>query len=330
MNRIKKFIIPLLIFIFSSLASYAQNDCIVAFLANDLSSSATEFKTIVKQPEGFQAWQLLYKEAKTLRTNTEELVQVSQNLEAIKNAGGYLKWKELQGAGNLVPSSLITKLTQQGATELKAWTSGKSLSFVDEAGTVLTGANAETKIFMKLETSIGSKAVLKTTTDANGRLLVQTERGTNSNRVLSIEINKNGQVVVKEYAPSYKSTANTDIDVDLSKGMLAPDYTTKGGKYLYPKKSLHSGQNNVVEIIMTGDMAKDLKAANDAAGFSSFGYKAPKLGEIQFTWHHLDDFNPITGKVSVQLVDQSAHTKVLGMGHSGGVAQYKTFNGSGY
>ncbi|MFV8356861.1 HNH endonuclease [Flavobacterium sp. XS1P32] len=236
----------------------------------------------------------------------------------------------VNGAGSLVPNSLITKLTQQGATELKAWTSGKSLSFVNEAGTVLTGANAEAKIFVKLETSIGSKAVLKTTTDTNGRLLVQTERGTNSNRVLSIEINKNGQVVVKEYAPSYKPTANTDIDVDLSKGMLAPDYTTKGGKYLYPKNSLQSGQNNVVEITMTGDMAKDFKAANEAAGFSSFGYKAPKLGEVQFTWHHLDDFNPITGKVSVQLVDQSAHTKVVGMGHSGGVAQYKTFNGSGY
>ncbi|CAM3139260.1 HNH endonuclease [Flavobacterium frigoris] len=238
--------------------------------------------------------------------------------------------KGVNTAGNLVPSSLITKLNQNGATKLKTWTSGKSLNFVDDAGNVLTGANAEAKIFEKLESSIGSKTVLETTTDANGRLLVQTERGTNSNRVLSIETNKNGQVVVKEYAPSYKSTANTDIDVDLSKGMLAPDYTTKGGKYLYPKTSLQSGQKNVVEITMTGNMRNDFKAANEAAGFSSFGYDAPKRGDIQFTWHHLDDFNPVTGKVTAQLVDQSAHTKVVGMGHSGGVAQYKMFNGSGY
>ena len=236
----------------------------------------------------------------------------------------------VNGAGNLVPNSLITKLTQSGAIKLKAWTTGRNLNFVDNAGNILTGANAEAKIFEKLEISIGSKAVLETTTDANGRFLVQTERGTNSNRVLSIEINKNEQVVVKEYAPSYKSTANTDIDVDLSKGMLSPDYTTKGGKYLYPKTSLQLGQKNFVEITMTGDMAKDFKAANEAAGFLNFGYKAPKLGEVQFTWHHLDDFNPVTGKVTVQLVDQSAHTKVVGMGHSGGVAQYKTFNGSGY
>jgi hypothetical protein len=50
-----------------------------------------------------------------------------------------------------VPSSLITKITQSAATKLKAWTSGKSLNFVDDAGNVLTGANAEAKIFEKLE-----------------------------------------------------------------------------------------------------------------------------------------------------------------------------------
>jgi len=92
----------------------------------------------------------------------------------------------VQGAGSLVPSSLITKITQSGATKLKAWTSGKSLNFVDDAGNVLTGANAEAKIFEKLESSIGSKTVLETTTDANGRLLVQTERGTNSNPPLLV------------------------------------------------------------------------------------------------------------------------------------------------
>ena len=129
MNRIKKFIIPLLIFIFSSLASYAQNDCIVAFLANDLSSSAAEFKTIVKQPEGFQAWQLLYKESKTLRTNIEELVQVSKNLEGIKNAGGYMKWKGLTWLGK---KGLLTKL--DNFTNLKKWVN--SLDDVADAGVI--------------------------------------------------------------------------------------------------------------------------------------------------------------------------------------------------
>jgi hypothetical protein len=118
MNRIKKFIIPLLIFLFSSLVSYAQNDCIVAFLANDLSSSTAEFKTIVKQSEGFQAWQLLNKEKPALRTNIEELALVSKNLETINIAGGYLKWKALQGVGSWNFSSVIkTNLSKLGVSD---------------------------------------------------------------------------------------------------------------------------------------------------------------------------------------------------------------------
>ncbi|CAN1563860.1 hypothetical protein MCETHM1_02793 [Flavobacteriaceae bacterium] len=81
----------------------AQNtDCTVLLLANDLTSSPAEFKTIVNESKGFDAWQLLNKEKPTLRTNIEELNIVSKNLEAIKNAGGYVKWKELQVANDLL------------------------------------------------------------------------------------------------------------------------------------------------------------------------------------------------------------------------------------
>jgi hypothetical protein len=61
-----------------------------------------------------------------------------------------------------VPNSLITKPTQQGANKLKAWTSGKSLNFVDDAENVLTGVNAEAKIFTKLDDAIGNQKVLGT------------------------------------------------------------------------------------------------------------------------------------------------------------------------
>jgi hypothetical protein len=44
----------------------------------------------------------------------------------------------------------------------------------------------------------------------------------------------------------------------------------------------------------------------------------------------MDDFNPVTGKCTVQLVERTAHTTVEGMGHSGGTAQYRVYNGSGY
>jgi hypothetical protein len=186
------------------------------------------------------------------------------------------------------------------------------------------------KFLENLESSIGSKTVLETVQDANGRLLIQCDRGAQTNRVYSIEINKSGKTVIKEYAPSYKPSANTNIDVDMSANKLSPDYTTKSGKYLFPKKSLQTGQKNVVEIVMTGNMANDFKAANIEAGFASFGKDAPDLNGVPYTWHHMDDFNPVTGKCTVQLVERTAHTTVEGMGHSGGAAQYRVYNGSGY
>ena len=114
MNRIKNFIILSLFFVFSSLASYSQNDCIVALLANDLSSSNPEFKTIVNKPNGFEAWKILQSESPSIRTDINELNLVSKNLEAIKSAKGYLKWKALQGVGNWKP---IQKIANKYPTE---------------------------------------------------------------------------------------------------------------------------------------------------------------------------------------------------------------------
>ena len=175
MNRIKKFIIPLLIFIFSSLASYAQNDCIVALLANDLSSSTAEFKTTVKQSEGFMAWQLLNKEKPTLRTNIEELNLVSKNLEAIKSVGGYMKWKALQGSGNwataigknideLVEAPLGYQIfTKNGSNYIRrrdATDINTPRLMVDEAGSIVKYAKPQrlansTKLRSNLEKVLG-------------------------------------------------------------------------------------------------------------------------------------------------------------------------------
>jgi hypothetical protein len=120
------------------------------------------------------------------------------------------------------------------------------------------------------------------------------------------------------------------IDVDLSKNLLAPDFTTKGGKYLYPQSALQTGQKNVVKIKMTGSVPSDFRAANEAAGFSGLGSKAPSLNGKPYTWHHLDDFNPITGECTLQLVEIDVHFQVTGMAHSGSASQYRTYNGSGY
>ncbi|WP_053214271.1 RHS repeat-associated core domain-containing protein [Pseudomonas sp. Q12-87] len=87
---------------------------------------------------------------------------------------------------------------------------------------------------------------------------------------------------------------------------------------LYNKKP---GVNPIVRIEYTGDYAKDFEAANKAAKLSQ---KTTPAGHV---WHHLDDYDPKTNTGTMQLIKQSAHN---GIGHSGGVAQYKAATGKAY
>lgn len=95
-----------------------------------------------------------------------------------------------------------------------------------------------------------------------------------------------------------------------------PDF--KGTKYLYPVKY---DKRNIVEIKMTGNRTSDFRVANKEAGLSEFGSDPPE----GYTWHHVDDFNPASGKCTMQLVDSNAHnaTKV----HKGSCAQYDDYYG---
>ncbi|MFH6989454.1 YwqJ-related putative deaminase [Flavobacterium collinsii] len=92
-NIIKRFLLYLLLL--SSLITNAGpgDPCALATLVSDLSTSGTEFKTVVKESDGFNAWLVLNKEAPDLRTNIDALKLVSKNLDEISQAGGYLKWK---------------------------------------------------------------------------------------------------------------------------------------------------------------------------------------------------------------------------------------------
>lgn len=326
-SLMKKIII--LFFVLHSCFSYSQ--CLKT-LMEDLSKNSKEFKAIVNENIGFEAWQLLADNAPTLRTDINELNLVSKNLDEV-NKVGYTAWKKVSKAGNVVPSSLITKLTESGATKLKAWTSGKSLNFVDDVGNVLTGANAEAKIFEKLDGAIGNQNVLGIFEDAQGRLLIQCE-GVNRNTVYGVLTNKNGRQVVYKFEPAYKPSANASIPVPLSANKLAPDFANT--QYLYP---VNGNQKSIVKIKMSGTrnstsaLQGDFELANIKAGFN--GKIAPKFidingNEISYTWHRLDDFNLVTGERTMQLVRSDAHTGVQGMTHSGSVSQYKVYNGSGY
>ena len=54
------------------------------------------------------------------------------------------------------------------------------------------------------------------------------------------------------------------------------------------------GQLNSVRFKLTGSYTEDGDAANALAGFTE--------KPINYTWHHLDDFDAITGEATLQLV----------------------------
>ena len=121
------------------------------------------------------------------------------------------------------------------------------------------------------------------------------------------------------FEPAYNPNLNTNIPVPASANKLVPDYATT--------PYLHSmNQGKVIKIEMSGNRATDFTRANSEIGLSA--------KPANYTWHHLDDFEVVNGKVycTMQLVQSSAHggSGISGMTHSGSVSQYKAYNGSGY
>lgn len=219
-------------------------------------------------------------------------------------------------AENLVPNSLITKLTQSGATKLKAWTSGKNLNYKSLTGLSHTGVSAEAKIFEDLESAIGNKNVLATLEDAQGRLSVVLERPGQTHQVVTVHPTETGDWKMTTFEPAYNPNLNPNIDVPVSANKLVPDYATT--QYLHPLN-----QGKVIRIEMSGTRGTDFTRANAELGIKS--------KPTNYTWHHLDDFEVVNGKVycTMQLVKSEGHggAGVTGMAHSGSVAQWKAYYG---
>ncbi|ECS6017769.1 type IV secretion protein Rhs, partial [Salmonella enterica subsp. enterica serovar Uganda] len=99
----------------------------------------------------------------------------------------------------------------------------------------------------------------------------------------------------------------------LGLALTGVDFT--GSLDLFPVKG---NQLNIVEITMQGSRGRDFTEAFKKAGIT----KAESTG---YTWHHLDDFDPTTGKTTMQLVKTSAHEGTFP--HAGSVSQFeKHFN----
>lgn len=124
------------------------------------------------------------------------------------------------------------------------------------------------------------------------------------------------------FDPAYNPNLNSNISVPASANRLVPDYADT--PYLHP---LNRGKT--IKIKMTG------KRTGSTGDFSLADAEMRKFAPNfvkpnGYTWHHLDDFNPITGESTMQLVESTAHqgSGVVGLSHSGSVAQWKAYYGS--
>ncbi|QSB01008.1 RHS domain-containing protein [Methylomonas sp. EFPC1] len=91
-----------------------------------------------------------------------------------------------------------------------------------------------------------------------------------------------------------------------------------GSPDLFPSGT---GQQSIVEITMQGSRSRDFVQAYKAAGISPVDAEG-------YTWHHVDDFNPSTGKTTMQLVKTEAHE--ASFPHRGSVSQFEKQYGVEY
>lgn len=87
------------------------------------------------------------------------------------------------------------------------------------------------------------------------------------------------------------------VEIPPSANGLSPDFS-KTPQFLYQKNEIEG----VFKIKMSGDRDEDKRIANKIANLD----KTPP----GYTWHHLDDFDPVTGECTMQLVETAVHKQI--------------------
>ncbi|MCW0309625.1 hypothetical protein NB725_004156 [Pantoea ananatis] len=76
---------------------------------------------------------------------------------------------------------------------------------------------------------------------------------------------------------------------------------------------------------MTGSRYGDFKAVNELENYkNSVGNITGKSHPDGYTWHHLNDYDPITNTSTMQLVETSAHEATFP--HTVSVSQYEQYH----
>ncbi|WP_262489879.1 RHS repeat-associated core domain-containing protein [Flavobacterium oreochromis] len=119
---------------------------------------------------------------------------------------------------------------------------------------------------------------------------------------------------------AYVHDSNSWVDIYGLMANFPTNITFAGSSDLYP---VTGNQKNIVEIVMTGDRDADFTRAYKEAGISKQAMKGQG-----YTWHHVHDFDPTTGKTTMELVKTSAHEATLP--HKGSASQFAEHFGVEY
>jgi Pretoxin HINT domain/A nuclease of the HNH/ENDO VII superfamily with conserved WHH len=297
-----------------------HNDCLFNNVRRHAKRGVTEFEEAQKFVQHLRSFtkeelEVFYKATKDNFTDDQFAIFIKEfNAESnIAFRQGIVRDPALAKAWRLYKSKDIARLQI-----IKKWTSGKNYKY----GT-LTGTDAETRIFADLENVLNNKNVTEVLEDGQGRLSVVVSRPGQTNQVVTVHpTNVANEFKITTFEPAYNPALNPNINVPLSTNRLAPDYANT--TYLHP---LNRGKT--IRIKMTGKRtgsSGDFALADTEMRIIETSYVKPN----NYTWHHLDDFDPITGECTMQLVESSAHqgSGVLGMAHSGSVAQWKAYYGT--
>jgi RHS repeat-associated protein len=84
---------------------------------------------------------------------------------------------------------------------------------------------------------------------------------------------------------------------------------------------LHPHPNNTVRIKLTGDRDSDFTRSFKESGIN-------KTDASGYTWHHVADFDPVTGESTMQLVKRTTHEANLP--HKGSAGQFQDHFGVEY
>lgn len=117
----------------------------------------------------------------------------------------------------------------------------------------------------------------------------------------------------KVFDPNKNALKALGIKLKKSKVGLSVDFADT--PYLYP---VTGEQKNIVKIKLTGTRRFDDKLAYELAGI-----KIDVSILDNYTWHHLDDFDPIFGTCTIQLVESKVH--VACYPHYGAVSLIENF-----